>query len=77
VPGIGPASAKRIIEARQEHSIFSRQQLKKMKVVTGRALPFIWFKGMLDDEKQTSFMLQLDENVNQPASSYSSSFALI
>jgi predicted DNA-binding helix-hairpin-helix protein len=45
VPGIGPTSAKRIIEARQEHSILSLQQLKKMKVVTSRALPFIWFKG--------------------------------
>jgi putative DNA modification/repair radical SAM protein len=69
VPGIGPASAKRIIEARQEHSIFSRQQLKKMKVVTSRAIPFIWFKGMLDYEKQTSFMPQLDDDINQPASS--------
>jgi putative DNA modification/repair radical SAM protein len=69
VPGIGPTSAKRIIEARQEHSIFSLQQLKKMKVVTSRALPFIWFKGILDYEKQTSFMPQLDDDVNQPASS--------
>ncbi len=69
VPGIGPTSAKRIIEARQEHSIFSLQQLKKMKVVTSRALPFIWFKGMLDHEKQASFMSQLDDDINQPASS--------
>lgn len=69
VPGIGPASAKRIIEARQEHSIFSRQQLKKMKVVTSRALPFIWFKGRLDYEKQTSFMPRLGDSINQPASS--------
>jgi len=69
VPGIGPTSAKRVIEARKEHSIFSRQQLKKMGVVTSRALPFIWFKGMLDDEKQLSFMSQLDDDTNQPVSS--------
>ncbi len=69
VPGIGPTSAKRIIEARREHSIFSRQQLKKMRVATNRAIPFIWFKGMLDYEKQTSFMPQLDDAINQPAPS--------
>ncbi len=68
VPGIGPASAKKIIETRQERSITSVQQLKRMKVVTGRALPFIRFKGMLDFEKQTSFISWLDDNVNQPAS---------
>jgi putative DNA modification/repair radical SAM protein len=69
VPGIGPASAKRIIETRQEHSIFSLQQLKKMRVVTSRALPFIWFKGMPDGEKQTSFMPQLDDDIDQAAPS--------
>jgi putative DNA modification/repair radical SAM protein len=69
VPGIGPASAKRIIEARREHSIGSIQQLKKMRIATGRALPFIWFKGMPGDEKQASFMPQLDEDLNQPAPS--------
>jgi hypothetical protein len=42
------------------------QQLKKMRVVTSRALPFIWFKGMLDYEKQMSFMPQPDDDINQP-----------
>jgi putative DNA modification/repair radical SAM protein len=65
VPGIGPVSARRIIETRREHSIFSLQQLKKMKVITGRALPFIWFKGMLDFEKQASFIPQLENDMNQ------------
>jgi putative DNA modification/repair radical SAM protein len=68
-PGIGPTSAKRIIQARREHSILSLQQLKKMGVVTSRALPFIWFKGMLADEKQASFMPRLDDDINQPAPS--------
>ena len=54
VPGIGPVSAGRIIEARREHSIFSLEQLKKMGALTKRALPFIWFQGMLSWEKQTS-----------------------
>lgn len=71
VPGIGPTSAKRIIAVRREHGIYSRQQLKKIGVATRRALPFIWFKGMLEFEKQTSFMPQLDETVNQPAFSIS------
>jgi putative DNA modification/repair radical SAM protein len=69
VPGIGPTSARRIVEARREHSISSRQQLKKMGVATNRAIPFIWFKSMLDYEKQTSFIPQLDDAVNQPAPS--------
>jgi len=55
VPGIGPVSAGRIIEVRSEHSIFSLEQLKKMGALTKRALPFIWFQGMLPWEKQTSF----------------------
>jgi putative DNA modification/repair radical SAM protein len=61
VPGIGPTSAKRIVEARRDHSIDSVQQLKKMRVVTGRALPFIWFKGLGDFEKQSSFLPLLED----------------
>jgi len=65
IPGIGPTSAQRIIEARREHSIFSVQQLRKMRIRTNQALPFIWFKGMLDYEKQASFIPQLDD-IEQP-----------
>ncbi len=61
VPGIGPTSAGRIIEARRERRIFSVQQLKKMGVVTGRAVTYIWFKGMLDFEKQTPIIPDLGE----------------
>lgn len=68
VPGIGPESAKRIIEARREHSISSLQQLKKMGVATSRAAPYIWFKGMLDDEKQLSLLPQPDEDLGPTVS---------
>ncbi|MDD5190844.1 MAG: helix-hairpin-helix domain-containing protein [Dehalococcoidales bacterium] len=60
VPGIGPLVADRIIKTRREHSISSVQQLKKMKVDTTKAMPFIWFKGILDDERQLSFLPQLE-----------------
>jgi putative DNA modification/repair radical SAM protein len=60
VPGIGPVSAQRIVEARQHHRVYSVAQLRKIRVVTKRAAPFIWFQGMLDFEKQTSFIPQLD-----------------
>ncbi len=67
VPGIGPVSARRIVETRQESSIFSVQQLKKMRVATNRALPFLWFQGLLEHERQASFLPELGEAVNQPA----------
>jgi predicted DNA-binding helix-hairpin-helix protein len=65
VPGIGPVSAKRIIETRHGHSIFLTQQLHKMGVVMKQALPFIRFKGMPNDEKQLSFLSQLDEEMKR------------
>jgi putative DNA modification/repair radical SAM protein len=67
VPGIGPASAKRIVETRLGSSISSIQQLKKMGVATNRALPFIWFKGILDYEKQLSFISQVDKESQAPS----------
>ena len=54
MPGIGPTTARRIVETRRDHSINSMEQLKKMRVVLKRAAPFIWFKGMLEWEKQLS-----------------------
>jgi len=61
VPGIGPVSATRISEARKEHSVFSLQQLKKMGVVTKRAAPFVWFRGMRGWEKQSSFLPEITD----------------
>ncbi|MCX8127088.1 MAG: helix-hairpin-helix domain-containing protein, partial [Dehalococcoidia bacterium] len=52
VPGIGPVSARRIIEARREHSIFSTLQLRKMGVNLVRATPFIRFQGFSGQPEQ-------------------------
>jgi len=67
VPGIGPVSAKRIVAARQDHSIYSVEQLRKMRVLTKKATPYIWFQGMLSSEKeqQMSFLPKVDE-IEQP-----------
>ncbi|MDD5083044.1 MAG: helix-hairpin-helix domain-containing protein, partial [Dehalococcoidales bacterium] len=69
VPGIGPVSANRIVEVRQEHSINSLEQLRKMRVVTSRAVPFVWFQGMLPWEKQKSFLPELDGELTEPVPS--------
>jgi predicted DNA-binding helix-hairpin-helix protein len=66
VPGIGPIAANRIIEARKEHSINSMQPLKKMRVLTGVAAPFIWFKGMERPGRQLSLFGEMDEEEEKP-----------
>jgi predicted DNA-binding helix-hairpin-helix protein len=63
VPGIGPVSASRIIATRKDHSIDSLEQLRKMHVVVKRANPYIWFRSMLNSEKQLSFLPELDSEV--------------
>jgi len=60
VPGIGPASARKIIEVRKESKIDSLKQLQKMRVVVKRAAPYIRYNGMLDWEKQLSFLPVLE-----------------
>jgi putative DNA modification/repair radical SAM protein len=77
VPGIGPVSAKRIIETRRGHSIYLTQQLQKMGVVMKQALPFIRFKGMSHDEKQLSFLSQLDDDMNRKGFSLSEAAPVI
>ena len=52
IPGIGPTSARRITQLRQLHDVSAVDQLKKLHVRYREAMPFIWFKGMLDWEKQ-------------------------
>lgn len=75
VPGIGPTSAQRIVDARREHSINSVAQLKKMRVITSRAVPYIWFKGMLEFEKQESFLPEISDDIaNQPAPTLAEAF---
>jgi predicted DNA-binding helix-hairpin-helix protein len=60
VPGIGPVSARKIVENRKLQSIGSLQDLQKMRVSTRRAAAYIWFKGMLQSERQMSFLQDLD-----------------
>ena len=75
VPGIGPTSAHRIVEARRDRSINSVSQLRKMRVVTGRAVPYIWFQGMLEFEKQASFIPEIaDDITSQPVPSLAEAF---
>jgi predicted DNA-binding helix-hairpin-helix protein len=66
IPGIGPVSARRIVDSREDHSINSLQQLRKMKVATRGAVPYLWFKGMLEWEKQMSFLPEVDEEETAP-----------
>jgi len=61
VPGIGPTSAQKILDVRQESRIDSLKQLQKMRVVVRRAAPYIRYEGMLDWEKQLSFLPALEE----------------
>jgi putative DNA modification/repair radical SAM protein len=63
VPGIGPISAGRIVEARRDFSITSLEQLRKMGVVTKRAVSYVRYQSMLPEEKQACFLPQLDEEV--------------
>jgi predicted DNA-binding helix-hairpin-helix protein len=45
VPGIGPLSAKKIVALRRESNFYSADDLKRIGVVTKRALPFILLQG--------------------------------
>lgn len=45
VPGIGVIGVERILKARREASLNSLEQLKKLKVITGRAAPFLLLNG--------------------------------
>ncbi|WP_350344488.1 putative DNA modification/repair radical SAM protein [Proteinivorax tanatarense] len=49
VPGIGPVSAKRIIKLRRTTKILDPNQLKAIRVVVKRALPFISLNGKVFD----------------------------
>jgi predicted DNA-binding helix-hairpin-helix protein len=44
VPGIGPVSARRIIQVRREHAISSLKELREMRAAARRAAPFLWLK---------------------------------
>lgn len=65
VPGIGPLSAKKIIETRKNHSIFSLQQIRKLHIPLKQATPYIWFRGMSIWDKQISFLTRIDDETDQ------------
>lgn len=67
VPGIGPTTARRIIEVRKDRTIHSLEQMQKMGAVTKRAAPFVWLPGMRIPEKQASFLPLLE--ADEPAQS--------
>ena len=67
VPGIGTISAKRIVRARQEHSIVSLKQLGTMGVTVKQAVHFIRFKSMLSSERQLALPLwELEDSAPVP-----------
>ncbi len=45
VPGVGVVGVERILRARREANLNSLDQLKKLKVITGRAAPFLLLNG--------------------------------
>ena len=59
VPGIGPISANRIVQARRDHTIDSLTDLRKMGVVTRRAAPLIHFPGHKPEGVQAPLPLAL------------------
>ena len=69
IPGIGPVSARRITQLRQIHDVSAVEQLQKLHVRYREAMPFIWFKGMLDWEKQLCLApLFKQEEIDEPES---------
>lgn len=68
VPGIGPVSASRIVEARRDHAISSLAELARMGVATRRAGPFIWLAGASAHEKQMCFLPLIDEEPRETPS---------
>ncbi len=60
VPGIGPVSASRMVDARRDHAISSLAQLAKMGVVIRRAGPFIRLSWASAHERQMCFLPLLD-----------------
>jgi predicted DNA-binding helix-hairpin-helix protein len=51
VPGIGPRSADRIIEARRETKLRDLSQLKALGVTTGWAAPYVLLDGRRTPEQ--------------------------
>jgi len=59
VPGIGPTSARRIVNARRNFRITSLDELKNIGVVVKRAVPFIQVNGKYRDSYKLVQQLEL------------------
>jgi predicted DNA-binding helix-hairpin-helix protein len=59
VPGIGPLSARRIIQVRREHAIASPEELRKLGAAAKRAAPFLWLKDAERASRQFAFQAPL------------------
>lgn len=64
VPGIGPASARRIIQARRSFLINSADELKNMGVVVKKALPFVQINGRFRESHKLIQQLELWSDKN-------------
>lgn len=64
VPGIGPASARRIIQARRSFLINSSDELKNMGVVVKKALPFVQINGRFRESHKLIQQLELWSGTN-------------
>jgi predicted DNA-binding helix-hairpin-helix protein len=45
IPGIGPATADAILQARRTHTLREPKQLAKLGIAATRALPFVLLDG--------------------------------
>jgi predicted DNA-binding helix-hairpin-helix protein len=55
VPGIGPRSARRILQERSQTKIKDIQQLNKLGAVAKRAIPFVLLDGKSPQKQPTLF----------------------
>jgi len=56
IPGIGPVSAKKILEKRKRGKITSFQELKELGIHLKRSLPFITVNGKRERRKEENFL---------------------
>jgi predicted DNA-binding helix-hairpin-helix protein len=59
IPGIGPTSARRIVQAREEHTIRSLGELGKLGCASKRAAPFLWLKDMETESRNFAVQVPL------------------
>jgi len=66
IPGIGPASAKKIIRYRAKGRFHNIEELRALGVWTRRAAPFLLIDGRLGGSNQVSIFAEIREPADQP-----------